>query len=127
GEGALELARLIDLDKLYADVERPGRSLHGLNRASRRRPTEDRDARGLRYRLPEELEGFPVEPFAVLQGNPGDISARSSQAGHDTALHWIAHRADDDRDRGACPLGGERGGGSAGDDHIDLEPDQLGH
>src|SRR4030095_1297917 len=67
-EGALELARLVDLDELDADVQRPGRLLHRLNRASRRRPPDDRRARDLRSRLTEELELFPGEPFAGLQG-----------------------------------------------------------
>jgi hypothetical protein len=38
----------------------------------------------------------------------------------------IAHGADDDRNRGARPLGGERGGRSASHDDFDLEADQFG-
>jgi hypothetical protein len=57
---------------------------------------------------------------------PGDIATRSGQSGSEAFADRITTEGHHDRDRPRCLLDGSYRWGRRGDDHVDVEADELG-
>src|SRR5262249_53781407 len=78
------------------------------------------------YDLLEQLQSFPTEVRTDI-AQPGDVSSRSGEAGHESGPDRVAGRRHDDRDRARCVLGSQGPERPPGHDDVHLEPDQLGY
>ena len=87
---------------------------------------EDANARGVRHGLLEEIE--VLDPHLEPLMRPSrHVATRAREAGDEAALHRIRDTADDNGDGPGGALGrhGRRRGARC-EDHVDLQPDELG-
>ena len=75
--------------------------------------------------LAQEFESL-ASSIGCLARQAGDVAARSRQTCHDAAANWIARRREHDWDHGCRLLCCEGRWSVMRENHIDLEPDELG-
>lgn len=91
-----------------------------------RRIHQDADSRGRRYRRLKQLRHLAAELCRHEIGEPGDVSARSGQAGDESLTDGVADGDEYDWDRVGRRFNGSRNGlRGRGYDQIRLEPDEL--
>src|SRR5438552_1054193 len=85
---------------------------------------QERDPRRSRNRLLEELELLNAQVHT--EGRcPGDVTARSREAGNDAQLNWVRSVHHDDRDGCGRSLGAQDGSWIIRDDHVDLQAYEI--
>src|SRR5207245_1629285 len=100
-EGVLDIVGTAHLQGLNLPPQRPSRSFrlpHIEHRVWIGCIPKDRHAGGPGYDLLEELQPFRSE-LPSKGAQPGDISPRPGEAGHESTSYRVARRSPDDRDR----------------------------
>src|SRR5882724_7558122 len=67
-------------------------------------------------------EACPTDP----EGDAGDVTSRTREAGHDARPNRVDQAGEHDRDRSGCLLRGERTDRGANHEDVDLQPNHLG-
>jgi len=80
----------------------------------------------MRDRLFQDLQLLAEDLGPGREARPGDVAAGSAQAVDQPGLDRIAREDHDDRDGLRRGLRGQRGRARGRDDHVHLEPDQIG-
>jgi hypothetical protein len=119
-KGALEFAKFSHFKRLQRQADCRGRCLQFLQYqhiGSVGRIMEDRHAGSLGDNSFQEFQPFPAQ-FGADAGQPGDVPARSRDAGDEPGANRIGYARDDDGNCASCLFGGQRRRRSWGDDNI---------